>query len=137
MHTKISVLQRVCSLLVALAMLLGMTPTAFAESEGENLLQDGGFETDIWADESPWECSASDWGENQTTVSWSEGSAHTGSHSVNWWSAIGATVTLQQEVALEPGTYTMMASVQGESTNIQLFCGEQSQECTPLSSTTD
>lgn len=137
MNTKISVLQRVCSLLVALAMLLGMTPTAFAESEGENLLQDGGFETDIWSDESPWKCSASDWGENQTTASWSEKSAHAGSHSVNWWSAIGATVTLQQEVALKPGTYTMMASVQGESTNIQLFYGEQSQEGTPLSSTTD
>lgn len=118
--------RRVYSLLLALAMLLALTPAALAEDAAESLLKDSGFETDLWASESPWKVKVSNWGQNNaTTLSWSEIAVHGGAHSANWYSSIGASITLSQTVELQPGTYTLSAFAQGENTDIELFCGEQ------------
>ena len=53
-------------------MLLALTPAALAEDAAESLLKDSGFETDLWASESPWTVNVSNWGQNNaTTLSWS------------------------------------------------------------------
>lgn len=107
-------------------MLLALTPAALAEDAAESLLKDSGFETDLWASESPWTVNVSNWGQNNaTTLSWSETAVHGGAHSANWYSSIGASITLSQTVELQPGTYTLSAFAQGENTDIELFCGEQ------------
>lgn len=107
-------------------MLLALTPAALAEDAAESLLKDSGFETDLWARESPWTVNVSNWGQNNaTTLSWSETAVHGGAHSANWYSSIGASITLSQTVELQPGTYTLSAFAQGENTDIELFCGEQ------------
>lgn len=135
MNTKVSVLQRVCSLLIALTMLLGMAPMAHAEWETQNLLQDGEFETDIWSEESPWECSASDWGstaEQQTTIDRKDPDDNDAA-TLHWWSPAGSTVSVGQTVTLEAGTYQLSARVQGADSSLRLFCGGQTAETVDLS----
>lgn len=118
--------RRIFSALLALAMLLVLAPAAAAQENAVNLLQDGSFEKDLWNGESPWTVNVSNWGQNNaTTLSWSETAVHGGAHSANWYSSIGASITLSQTVELQPGTYTLSAFAKGENTDIKLFCDEQ------------
>ena len=117
--------RRIFSALLALAMLLVLAPAAAAQENAVNLLQDGGFEKDLWSEESPWTCTASDWDsgvETQTTIDRKD-PEDSDAAMLHWWSPNEATVTVSQTVTLEAGNYTMRASAQGENCDALLFCG--------------
>lgn len=104
MKKKFRALKRsALSLLLALTMTLSFLP-AYAQAEGEeNLLTDGGFESDIWdSNSSSWSFVPETW--DNTTISWSSSSSHEGSYSVNYSTGSEQTITVSQSVVLEAGT---------------------------------
>lgn len=129
MKRKTQARQRAGSLLLALAMALGLAPAAAAQEPAAttNLLQDGSFAGDIWAEDSPWDCTASDWGtevQNQTLIDQKDPDGQA-AQTLHWWSENGAEVTVCQSVSLEAGIYTLCVSAQGENSPVQLFCADQ------------
>lgn len=126
--------RRIFSALLALAMLLVLAPAAAAQENAVNLLQDGSFDQDIWGGDSPWTCTASDWGgeaESQTVIDRKDPDGSDAAM-LHWWSPNEATVTVSQTVTLEAGNYMMRASVQGEKCEALLFCGSQTGARTSL-----
>ena len=126
--------RRIFSALLALAMLLVLAPAAAAQENAVNLLQDGSFDQDIWGGDSPWTCTASDWGgeaESQTVIDRKEPDGSDVAM-LHWWSPNEATVTVSQTVTLEAGNYMMRAFVQGEKCEALLFCGSQTGARTSL-----
>lgn len=126
--------RRIFSALLALAMLLVLAPAAAAQENAVNLLQDGSFDQDIWGEDRPWTCKASDWGgeaESQTVID-RKGPDDSDAAMLHWWSPNEATVTVSQTVTLEAGNYMMRASVQGENCEALLFCGSQTGARTSL-----
>lgn len=105
---------------------------AYAQAEGEeNLLTDGGFESDIWdSNSSSWSFVPETW--DNTTISWSSSSFHEGSYSVNYSTGSEQTITVSQSVVLEAGTYSLSAYNQGNGCNYQLFCGENAGQAITL-----
>ena len=115
-------------------MLLVLAPAAAAQENAVNLLQDGSFDQDIWGGDSPWTCTASDWGgeaESQTVIDRKDPDGSDAAM-LHWWSPNEATVTVSQTVTLEAGNYMMRASVQGEKCEALLFCGSQTGARTSL-----
>lgn len=104
--------KRILSLTLGLALVLAMVPGAAwaaeesIETSGINLLQNPGFEDDVWAENSPWVITASEWGDNQTSANWTKETQY-----INYWSSIGATITLSQSVDLVAGQYTLSGKV--------------------------
>lgn len=132
MKKKFRALKRsALSLLLALTMTLSFLP-AYAQAEGEeNLLTDGGFESDIWdSNSSSWSFVPETW--DNTTISWSSSSSHEGSYSVNYSTGSEQTITVSQSVVLEAGTYSLSAYNQGNGCNYQLFCGENAGQAITL-----
>ena len=126
--------RRIFSALLALAMLLVLAPAAAAQENAVNLLQDGSFDQDIWGGDSPWTCTASDWGgeaESQTVIDRKDPDGSDVAM-LHWWSPNEATVTVSQTVTLEAGNYMMRAFVQGEKCEALLFCGSQTSARTSL-----
>lgn len=124
MKKKFRALKRsALSLLLALTMTLSFLP-AYAQAEGEeNLLTDGGFESDIWdSNSSSWSFVPETW--DNTTISWSSSSSHEGSYSVNYYVSSAQRIIVSQSVVLEAGTYNLSAYNQGSGGNYQLFCGD-------------
>lgn len=117
--------RRIFSALLALAMLLVLAPAAAAQENAVNLLQDGSFDQDIWGEESPWTCTASDWDGGTAAQSIIDRKDPAGGDAamLHWWSPNEATVTVSQTVTLEAGNYTMRASAQGENCDALFFCG--------------
>ena len=132
MKKKFRALKRsALSLLLALTMTLSFLP-AYAQAEGEeNLLTDGGFESDIWdSNSSSWSFVPETW--DNTTISWSSSSSHEGSYSVKYSTGSEQTITVSQSVVLEAGTYSLSAYNQGNGCNYQLFCGENAGQAITL-----
>lgn len=119
-------------LLLSLALNLGMLSTTALAAEGENLLTNGGFETDIWDGDGFWTVDVQSW--TDTTVKCAnEETAHEGSHYLNYWSQSAQTITVSQEVNLEAGTYELTAWVQGDDSTFQLFAGDDQADAVSLS----
>lgn len=124
MKKKFRALKRsALSLLLVLTMTLSFLP-AYAQAEGEeNLLTDGGFESNIWdSNSSSWSFVPETW--DNTTISWSSSSSHEGSYSVNYYVSSAQRIIVSQSVVLEAGTYNLSAYNQGSGGNYQLFCGD-------------
>ena len=96
-----------------------LTP-AMAVSAGDQLVTDGTFAGDIWADGAVWSVDDSTWtavGPNGT-VSWKNDCGHADSTSINYWfedNAPGGNLIMSQNIASLPaGKYTLSAALMGD-----------------------
>lgn len=86
------------------------------------LLENGGFEEDIWTTNTSWKVSPDSFDENDMTITQPSTHPYEGEKSLSYWTKSAKDIKVYQEVKLDEGQYILSASVSGLKNTPTLFC---------------